>query len=67
MDPKIQKALAMVAESRPRMNKLTRAEREELERGARRTMAGACPKCGAQVMDPFAGKRRIHDVDACQG
>jgi hypothetical protein len=26
-----------------------------------------CPKCGAQVKDPFSGKITIHDVELCTG
>jgi hypothetical protein len=27
---------------------------------------GACPKCGAQVRDPFGGRVVVHDVPGCR-
>ena len=27
---------------------------------------GACPKCGAQVRDPFGGRLVMHDVPGCR-
>jgi hypothetical protein len=26
-----------------------------------------CPKCGCQCLDPFQGKKVIHDVEKCTG
>lgn len=42
-EEKIARALRMVAESRPSMSKLNRAERQKLEASARATIAGAKP------------------------
>jgi hypothetical protein len=39
-----------------------------LEREMRGPSGGkACPKCGAQVRDPFGGRLVIHDVAGCGG
>ena len=50
-----------------------RLEGEERVRMLEREMrgapsgGGACPKCGAQVRDPFGGRLVIHDVAGCGG
>lgn len=38
-----------------------------LEREMRQPSGGeACPKCGAQLRDPFGGRLVMHDVASCR-
>jgi hypothetical protein len=39
-----------------------------LERELRHSPSGSagCPKCGAQVRDPFGGRLVMHDVPGCR-
>lgn len=41
--------------------------REAMRDAEKRALSPAqCPKCGCQVMDPFDGRRVVHDVEKCR-